>query len=157
ENGGDVTVSTFNDADNNINIVVADTGIGMTQETISKLFVPFEQADPMRYRRYGGLGLGLTISNALIEAMEGKLTAKSEGPGRGSTFTVTLPTAEAVASISPSALTPIELRDKTKLLLVEDHVDTARALVRLLEKRSYNIETVPSVATALEAIESGKF
>jgi signal transduction histidine kinase len=50
------------------------------EEPISKLFVPFEQADPMRYRRYGGLRLGLTISNVLIEVMEGKLTAKSEGP-----------------------------------------------------------------------------
>jgi DNA-binding response OmpR family regulator len=59
--------------------------------------------------------------------------------------------------MSEQALTPLELRDKIRLLLVEDHVDTARALVRLLEKRSYTIETAPSVATALEAIERGKF
>ena len=89
--------------------------------------------------------------------MEGKLTAKSEGLGRGSTFTITLPTAEAVAPISE----PVRMRprggDKIKLLLVEDHVDTARALFRLLENRGYDTETVSSVATAWEKIERGKF
>ncbi len=157
ENGGNVSITTFNDAENNIYIVVADTGIGMTQETVSKLFVPFEQADPERHRRYGGLGLGLAISNSLIHIMEGKLTAKSEGLGRGSTFTVTLPTTEAVAPISESARMRPRGGDKIKLLLVEDHVDTARALFRLLENRGYDTETVSSVATALEKIERGKF
>src|SRR5207245_8827850 len=84
ESRGGVTIATSNDDQDNIDIVVKDSGIGMTEETLSRLFVPFEQADRSRNRRYGGLGLGMAISNALIELIEGKLTAVSKGLGRGS-------------------------------------------------------------------------
>ena len=137
ESRGIVTIATSNDGQDNIDIVVKDTGIGMTEETLSRLFVPFEQADRSRNRRYGGLGLGMAISNALIELLEGKLTAESKGLGRGSTFTVTFPTVEvAVPPTEAAAVPSISLRGKAKLLLVEDHSDTARALVpQLLSPR----------------------
>ena len=89
---GKITATTSNDKNGNIVIAISDTGIGMTRETISRMFLPFEQADPNRKSRYGGLGPGMAISSALVELLNGKLSAKSEGLGRGSTFTVTLPT-----------------------------------------------------------------
>jgi PAS domain S-box-containing protein len=157
ENGGSVTIATSNDANGNIDIAVTDSGIGMTPETISKLFVPFEQADPTRHRRYGGLGLGMAISNALVDLLEGKLTAESAGLGRGSMFTVTFRTADATAKAREPDGVSARARGKVSLLLIEDHVDTARALVRLLQNRGYNIESAPDVATGLEAFAKGKF
>jgi len=157
ESGGSVTVTTSNDAQGNIDISVADTGIGMTPETISKLAVPFEQADPTRYRHYGGLGLGMAISNALVDLLNGKLTAESEGPGRGSTFTVTFPTVSSAATTGEPDRALLKSGDKVKLLLIEDHIDTARAMARLLENRGYKVESVPTMTAALQAVVRGKF
>ena len=153
EQGGAVTIATSNDAQHNIVITISDTGIGMTAETLSKLFVPFEQADPTRNRHYGGLGLGMAISNALVELLEGELSAESPGLGQGSTFTVKFPTRIPPREGSEPERAPRASREKVRLLLVEDHVDTARALSRLLESRGYKVETVSSVATGLEAVE----
>jgi PAS domain S-box-containing protein len=155
--GGRVMIATANDGHGNIDIAVTDTGIGMTEETMSKLFIPFEQADPTRNRHYGGLGLGMAISNALVDLLKGKLSARSEGLGRGSTFTVSFPATEAAAQPTEPDSGPKVSRDKVKLLLVEDHLDTARALVRLLENRGYKIESVPNVETGLQAVEREQF
>jgi len=157
EASGEIVVTTSNDAEGKIHISIADSGIGMTPETISKLFVPFEQADPTRNRHYGGLGLGMAISNALVELLEGELRAESEGLGRGSTFTVSFPTTNETAPASETNRVPAASRSKVKLLLIEDHADTARALVRLLEKRGYTIESAPNVALGLEAAARGNF
>lgn len=157
ESGGSVTIATSNDANGNIDIAMTDSGIGMTPDTISKLFLPFEQADPTRHRRYGGLGLGMAISNALVDLLEGNLNAESAGLGKGSTFTVTFPTADATAKAREPEGTSATARGKVRLLLIEDHVDTARALVRLLQNRGYNIESAPDVAAGLETFAKGKF
>jgi PAS domain S-box-containing protein len=157
ENGGAVTIATSNDDRGNIDIVVKDTGIGMSAETLSRLFLPFEQADRSRSGRYGGLGLGMAISNALVDLLEGKLIAESEGLGRGSTFTVTFPTAEVPAPPGEPERVRAPVRGKVKLLLVEDHADTARALVRLLESRGYEVASVATVASALQAVDHEEF
>jgi PAS domain S-box-containing protein len=157
EQRGAVTIATSNDAQHDIIITISDTGIGMTVATLSKLFVPFEQADPTRNRRYGGLGLGMTISNALVDLLEGQLRAESSGLGQGSTFTVRFPTTDSAAKGSEPDGAHREARDKVRLLLVEDHVDTARALSRLLQARGYKVETVSTVASGLEAMEHGEF
>jgi PAS domain S-box-containing protein len=154
---GEIVVTTSNGANGNIDISVTDNGIGMTAETISKLFVPFEQADPTRNRHYGGLGLGMAISNALVELLEGELHAKSEGLGRGSTFTLSFPTTREKAPSSETNRVPVTSRSKVRLLLIEVQSDTARALVRLLENRGYTIESVPNVALGLEATARGDF
>jgi CheY-like chemotaxis protein/two-component sensor histidine kinase len=157
ENGGNIMVSTANDANGRIIVSVMDTGIGMTRETMSRLFVPFEQADPTRSSRYGGLGLGMAISSALVELLKGELSAQSEGLGRGSTFNLVFPTSDAAAQSRAPEGHPAVERGKTKLLLIEDHADTARALVRLLVTRGYDVQTEASVAAAFRAVEREPF
>jgi PAS domain S-box-containing protein len=160
ERDGTVTISTRNDEAGNIVLSVADTGIGMTPETLSRLFLPFEQGEERISRRYGGLGLGMAISSALVELLGGKLTAQSAGLGHGSTFTVTFPTAEAgkVEKKPADERTSAQLeRSRVKILLVEDHYETACALVRLLKNRGYAVETADTVASASAAMKNGKF
>ena len=78
---------------------VSDNGIGMTAEALAKLFQPFSQAEASTTRRFGGTGLGLAICRRLVAMMGGQMTVQSE-PGRGSTFTVTLPL-EPIAGAAP--------------------------------------------------------
>jgi PAS domain S-box-containing protein len=157
DQSGAITITTSNDAHDRLDITFHDTGIGMTPDTLSKLFIPFEQADPTKNRHYGGLGLGMAISNALVDLLDGEIRAESPGLGLGSTFTITFPTVDPAANGSEPAIAPRKSQDKVRLLLVEDHVDTARALARLLESRGFTTEIAPSVATALEAIEREEF
>jgi PAS domain S-box-containing protein len=157
DNGGQIMVTTSNDPANKIIVAIGDTGIGMTPETMAKLFVPFEQADPTRNRRYGGLGLGMAISNALVDLLEGELRVESAGLGQGSTFTVCFPTTDPAAKTPEFEHIRRASRDKVRLLLLEDHDDTARALTRLLENRGYEIELAGTVAAALEAVERDRF
>jgi PAS domain S-box-containing protein len=154
---GDITITTSNDSTGNIDVAITDTGIGMAPETIAKLFVPFEQADPTRNRRYGGLGLGMAISSALVDLLEGGLRAESAGLGKGSTFTVTFPSSDPAIKSAAAPVAPRVSKDKIRLLLLEDHADTARALSRLLENRGYKTEIANTVATALEITERNEF
>jgi PAS domain S-box-containing protein len=152
DQGGAITIITSNDAQDRLDITFHDTGIGMTADTLSKLFVPFEQADPTINRRYGGLGLGMAISNALVDLLDGEIRAESPGLGLGSTFTITFPTVDPAANGSEPTSASRKSQDKVRLLLVEDHGDTARALARLLENRGFTTKIAPNIATALEAI-----
>src|SRR6476619_1567351 len=152
DQGGGITIITSNDAQDRLDITFHDTGIGMTPDTLSKLFIPFEQADPTMNRRYGGLGLGMAISNALVDLLDGEIRAESPGLGLGSTFTITFPTVDPATNGSEPTSAARKSQDKVRLLLVEDHGDTARALARLLENRGFTTKTAPNIATALEAV-----
>ena len=102
--GGEITVRSTNNGDG-IVVEVIDTGLGIEADALKKIFEPFEQGGPDRTRRFGGLGLGLAISQAIIAAHEGQLTAESLGQGQGSTFRVRLSTMakEAVSASAPAA------------------------------------------------------
>ena len=89
--GGTVTVRSHNQ-DGDVLVEVADTGAGIEADALAKIFEPFEQGGQERTRRYGGLGLGLAISQAIVAAHEGELTAQSAGKDQGATFLVRLST-----------------------------------------------------------------
>jgi PAS domain S-box-containing protein len=84
--GGAVSIVTFNDESDGLIIEVSDTGIGISPEALERIFSPFEQGDPTIQLRFGGLGLGLSIARTLLEAHGATLEARSDGPGRGATF-----------------------------------------------------------------------
>jgi len=87
--------------DNRVLIQVADTGIGMTEEQLANLFTPFTQADNSTTRRYGGTGLGLTITKRLVELLGGHIQVHSQA-GQGATFDVSLPLTEAPSPAADS-------------------------------------------------------
>ncbi len=93
--GGEIHLRTFNEP-GGIVVEVTDTGIGMCANALEKVFQPFEQADNSIAQRFGGLGLGLAISKAAVDAHGGTIRAASAGPGTGATFTVGLPLLNAV-------------------------------------------------------------
>jgi signal transduction histidine kinase len=93
--GGHVSVRLSRADDSHVEIAVADTGIGIAPEFLPYVFERFRQADGSTTRQHGGLGLGLSIVRHLVELHGGTARAESEGEGRGSTFTVTLPFGDA--------------------------------------------------------------
>ncbi len=123
---------------------VADTGIGMTPEQLEKLFQPFVQADASTSRKYGGTGLGMTITQLFVKMMGGEMSVASE-PGAGTTFTVLLPTevkAPAPAEVpQPEAAEPIFLPGVNTVLVIEDDPGARDLLTRFLTKEGYRVET----------------
>jgi len=162
--GGAITVRTSNvadldDAPPTLRITVSDTGIGIAPHVLPRVFDAFEQGDHATNRRFGGLGLGLAISRQLIVMHGGTLAADSAGTGRGATFTVTLPGATAAPATPPDehpADEPCAAR-RLRLLLVEDHADTARVMARLLRAAHHEVQTVGSVSAARAAAAQGSF
>jgi signal transduction histidine kinase len=157
--GGEVTVSTRLRDAGCVQVAVSDNGIGIEASALRRIFDAFEQASADTPREFGGLGLGLAISKALIDLHGGAIFAKSEGPGRGATFTIELPAKanqhpeSRPAHLAAGGLTEIHAR----ILIVEDHEDTARLLVRLLERSGHKVKTAGRVAAALELLETEPF
>ena len=104
--GGTIEIVTSNPQDTELNIAITDDGIGMPEELIARLFQRFEQGDIPPEIRFRGLGLGLSIAKALVEAHGGALRAESKGPGCGSTFTISFPQAHPPARTSAPAIAP---------------------------------------------------
>ena len=120
---------------------VTDTGIGMTEEQMGRLFEAFSQADASTTRKYGGTGLGLAISRKFCRMMGGDLTVSSE-PGKGSTFTATLPAAVQSQSTEPgtSFVKKPTIESAGSTVLVIDDDPTARELIeRTLTKAGFGV------------------
>ena len=88
--GGTITIG-LNQTNTNTEIVIKDTGEGITPDQVAHIFDRFYRTDPSRNRETGGAGLGLAIAKAIIEVHQGTLTATSQGPNCGTAFTITLP------------------------------------------------------------------
>jgi two-component system, sensor histidine kinase and response regulator len=135
---------------------VRDTGLGIAEEKQSRLFQPFSQADSSATRRFGGTGLGLTISKRLVELMGGHIGFESQ-PGKGSTFVFTIPLDEQEAG--PDSTEPGGLRGKP-VLVVDDNATNGRILHEMLARwgmKPILVESAPAALDAmLEAAQEGK-
>jgi len=140
-----------------VNFILSDTGIGMTEQQLGKLFQAFTQAEASTTRKYGGTGLGLAISKRFCQSMGGDLTASSE-VGKGSTFTLTLPleVRDVTLTVRPASRSEVLSAvsgsvDASSSILVIDDEPAARDLVqRVLTKEGYRVETAASGPEGLE-------
>ena len=142
-----------------IRITVSDTGIGMSQETLQKIFDPFAQADSSTTRRFGGTGLGLSICRRLAELMGGAVTVEST-PGIGSSFHLDLSfscsTAKAIQPDSKVQLSTIQKSEQPLTILVaEDNQLNQRTLEVILLKIGYQPVCADNGQKALERWRSG--
>jgi CheY-like chemotaxis protein len=133
-------------------IEVTDTGIGIEPHKLTRIFEPFQQAEESTSRRYGGLGLGLSVAQGLVKAHGGVIHAHSEGHGRGATFRVELATSGAVpTAVEEKPHHPVSDSDRhLRVLIVEDHPDTRRALERILVRWGHEVATAGSVSEGVE-------
>ena len=141
-------------------IVVRDTGQGISPEFLPHVFERFRQNDASSARRYGGLGLGLALVRELAELHGGSVGAASDGLGKGSTFTITLPTA-GFHEANPSLAHTVWRDDVTseslagiRVLLVEDEPDARELAVTTLEEFGAQVVAATSTADALALILS---
>ncbi|MEP6936563.1 MAG: ATP-binding protein, partial [Chthoniobacterales bacterium] len=153
--GGQLRVRTANDGDRELRVMISDNGVGIDADSLPKIFKAFEQGERARL---GGLGLGLAISKALVETHNGRITAESEGRGKGATFTVVFPLAEG-ATTPNTVHKPLAngQRKSMRILLVEDHEDTNRSLTNLLRRRGYHVQPANSLRTALTCAAQEQF
>lgn len=148
---GIVLVATRNPTASQIEVSVSDTGAGIAAENLARIFEPFEQGDRVLRRGRGGLGLGLAICKSLVSLHGGSISAESEGVGKGATFKVTLP-AFAFCPVAPKAKAKADGPSAAmRILLVDDHADTARVLSALLRRRGHEVTVADSVASGTAA------
>ena len=161
---GQITIETTNSAPAKIEVRVLDTGIGIEPEAIDKIFNAFEQGQSDITRRFGGLGLGLTISKTLIDAHDGQIRVQSQGKNRGATFTVELNTVEIPLERDghredrpvDQILEPAVSAHR-RVLLVDDHYDTCLGMKRMLERRGYQVTVAHSAEQAMQKVRTEEF
>ena len=154
--GIDISVKLIEKIDNYINLefAIKDTGIGIDESKLTKIFEPFIQADNSITRKYGGTGLGLTISKNLTKLLGGDLSVKSE-LGAGSTFYLrikVLPDKNFEIS-KPNQTNSLELSNNNgnhSILLVEDHTMNQKIMVKILKKMGFEINAIAN--NGIEAI-----
>jgi HAMP domain-containing protein/signal transduction histidine kinase/ActR/RegA family two-component response regulator len=152
---GQISISTGNDRLGQLRVEVADTGVGIEPEALPKIFDAFEQGGRTKL---GGLGLGLAISKALVEAHKGSISVESAGKNQGSKFTLLFETCAKTDAQTAPAIQPVRpQRQAMRVLLVEDHEDTNRSLTRLLQLRGYHVESARDVRSALALTKSAEF
>jgi CheY-like chemotaxis protein len=137
-------------------IVVRDTGKGISADFLSNVFERFRQADATTTRSHGGLGLGLAIVRQLVEMHNGIVYVASEGEGKGATFTVQLPILDSTEEPSTEkyrvVLDNAPTLDGLRVLVVEDCTDTLELIAFILEQCEAQVTTATSVSEAMEAI-----
>ena len=155
--GGRIEITTSNPAQDRLAVKVRDTGIGISEEMLARIFGRFEQGGAEMTKSYGGLGLGLAITKSLVEVHGGAIRAASDGQGRGATFTVILATAADPKARIRSELVALQPPMRPlRILLVEDHDDTRNIMAALLRRHGHTVTPAASVAEALEAGSAGE-
>ena len=133
---------------------VMDNGMGLTQEALAGVFDMFTQADAGDTRAQHGLGIGLALVRNLVEMHGGVVSARSEGPGHGSTFEVRLPLITTARMKGPSGLAPLSTTRLTqRVLVVDDNRDAADTLAHLLEQVGASVKVAYNGPDALNCVE----
>jgi CheY-like chemotaxis protein len=154
--GGTLTLSTRESkGSGSVEIAVADTGVGMTEDVRSRVFDPF-----FTTKGKAGMGLGLAVSYGIIRRHEGSIEAESE-VGRGTTFRLRLPAAQSGAKQEPSAEAPAialvpHRPGATRILVVDDEENVRELLADILESEGYRVELASSGREALEKFGDGR-
>jgi signal transduction histidine kinase len=176
--GGRVAITT-RDVAGELVVDVSDTGAGIDADVLPRIFNAFEQGEQTVTRTYGGLGLGLAISKAIVDLHQGRIWAESGGAGRGAAFHVALPTCEIVANptghpaggpdgrpadgVAPPPRTttppPADPQPARQLhvLLVDDHADTVHVMRRILTRWGLRLTTAGRISEAVHAASTSKF
>ncbi len=135
-------------------IKVRDEGIGIEPALLPRIFDLFVQADNSLARSRGGMGMGLTLVKRLVEMHGGTVSARSEGPGKGSEFVVRLPTARAAETAvrTPSAETA-QPQGARRVLVVDDNVDAAESMALILKMSGYETQCAYDGPSAIDAAQ----
>ncbi|WP_082572509.1 ATP-binding protein [Brevundimonas sp. Root1423] len=156
---GSVRLSVMSTLDGRAVFRVTDTGVGFDPDQKGRIFRRFQQADGSITRRYGGTGLGLTISNALVELMGGAALDCDSAPGKGSTFWFEIPMPKAAEVVGETevaagvdvAATPL------RILLADDHPANRKVVEIMLAATEMELVTVEDGQQAVEAFKGGGF
>jgi signal transduction histidine kinase/CheY-like chemotaxis protein len=148
--GGNIVISVDTTGDR-VRVRVKDDGRGLEREQLLCIFEPFVQVAPNLKALSNGLGLGLAIVRTLVERHGGSITADSDGPGRGSTFTVELPTVAAALGRTPVDSKPKKRTGaRTRVLVVDDNVDMTDLLCEALGREGFETTAAYDASSALE-------
>jgi len=142
--------------DGELVVRVRDNGIGIDADKLPQIFEMFMQADPSKERAQGGLGIGLTLVQRLVEMHDGTIQAQSEGIGKGSEFVIRLPVAASkpAPSLVPEGdKQPAEEKFRRRVLVVDDNVDSAESMAMMLKLSGHEVALAHD---GLEAIEVAK-
>jgi CheY-like chemotaxis protein len=156
--GGQIDVVARRDGDR-VRVDVRDSGIGMTPEEQAKLFTRFFRADNTMTAEEGGTGLGLVITRSLIEMHGGEITVRS-APGKGSTFSFTLPTTHKLTErpmrVAPEVGAAMRARSGKRILVVDDEPDIADLIRLYLERAGYRVLVAHNAGDALREAQAEK-
>ncbi len=142
-----------------ITFIIKDTGIGISEQAIKKLFTPFTQVDNTNIRKYGGTGLGLSICKKLVQMMGGCISVDSI-LGVGSIFSFTIPLKIAIAKANKETIIPAEkTEDKKsiKILVAEDNKINQRIAVKIFEKIGYQVDLADNGQIAVDMQQQNQY
>jgi len=160
--GGTIHIALQRRGDNAV-VEVTDNGVGIEPDLADRIFERFEQGDSSSRRSFGGLGLGLTIARHLTELHGGTIAVRSGGVGKGATFSVTLPLSTNVQAhnrphFGSGETDSDDVRlDKTKVLIVEDDIDSLELLRIVLENSGAEVKAVDRSSKAVEELSKNRF
>ncbi len=149
QTGGLITVSCSSEAQQ-ATVRVRDTGIGMTPEALANVFELFAQAAGPQHTVQGGLGVGLSLARSIAELHGGTLTARSEGPGKGSEFLLQLPLSRAPERSGGHAAAAARVAAERRILIVDDNIDAADSLGIMLAHAGHEVRIAYGGRQALE-------